>query len=181
MLELLKQILTGQNQFASGGLLLMIIGGISVYLRAAPTRIWAWLTDQVTMSITIKDDDPAFIWVKEWFLDQEFLKSIRRVDVDTTLQGRHVALIPAPGHHWFWRSGRPFRVDFYRSEETNAMRPRRHELLQFRTVGRKQGVLWHFVNEVVECHRKNTVRSRLYVFDDGWSRVTGFVPRMLES
>ena len=36
MLELLKRVLTGQNQFASGGLLLMIIGGISVYLRAVP-------------------------------------------------------------------------------------------------------------------------------------------------
>ena len=29
-----KKVLTGQNEFASGGLLLMIIGGISVWLRA---------------------------------------------------------------------------------------------------------------------------------------------------
>jgi len=31
MFELLKEVLTGQNQFASGGLLLMIIGGIRTY------------------------------------------------------------------------------------------------------------------------------------------------------
>jgi len=144
MLELLKRVLTGQNQFASGGLLLMIIGGISVYLRAVPMKVWEWIEDQSTMSITIKDDDAAFRWVKEWFLDQQFLKRIRRLDVDTTLRGQRLALIPAPGHHWFWRSGRPFRVGFYRSEEANMMRPQRRELLVFRTVGRQQSVLWAF-------------------------------------
>jgi hypothetical protein len=36
MLELLKRMLTGENAFASGGLLLMIIGGVSVWLRAVP-------------------------------------------------------------------------------------------------------------------------------------------------
>jgi hypothetical protein len=181
MLELLKRILTGQNQFASGGLLLMLIGGISVYLRAVPVKIWEWIIDQATMAITIKDDDAAFVWVKEWFLEQRFLKRIRRLDVDTSLQGRHVALIPAPGNHWFWRARRPFRVDFYRSEETSAARPRRHEYLHFRTVGRKQQVLWHFVNEIVECHRKNSMWSWLFVYDDGWSRVAGYVPRKLDS
>ena len=60
MLELFKRILTGQDQFASGGLLPMIIGGISVYLRTVPVRIWHWLVDQATMSITIKDEDAAF-------------------------------------------------------------------------------------------------------------------------
>jgi hypothetical protein len=33
-------MLTGQNAFASGGLLLMIIGGLSVYLRAVPETVW---------------------------------------------------------------------------------------------------------------------------------------------
>jgi mitochondrial chaperone BCS1 len=182
MVELLKRVFTEQNQFASGGLLLMIIGGISVYLRAVPMRIWAWLVDQSTMSISIKDDDAAFRWVKEWFLEQRFLKRIRSLDVDTTLRGQNVALIPAPGCHWFWRSGRPFRVDFYRNEESNAMHPRRRELLAFRTIGRNQGVLWQFVNEVVECHRKNNAaRSYLYVYNDGWSYVEAYVLRLLDS
>lgn len=102
MLHLLKILFTGQNQFASGGLLLMIIGSLSVYLRAVPETIWLWLLEQTTMMITVKDDDAAFVWVKEWFLEQKFLKKIRRVDLDTTLRGERIALIPAPGHHWFW-------------------------------------------------------------------------------
>ena len=69
MFEILKSMLTGQNAFASGGLLLMIIGGLSVYLRAVPERLWQWTVGQTTMMITVKDDDAAFVWVKEWFLD----------------------------------------------------------------------------------------------------------------
>jgi chaperone BCS1 len=182
MFELLKRVLTGQNQFASGGLLLMIIGGISVYLRAIPMRVWRWLEDQATLSITIKDDDAAFYWVKEWFLEQKFLKRIRRVDVDTTLRGQNVALIPAPGSHWFWRAGRPFQVGFYRSEDDRSARPRRRELLVFRTIGRKQKVLRQFVDEVAECYRKKTgVQSYLYVYSDGWVRVEAYLPRLLQS
>ena len=182
MVELLKRILTGQNQFASGGLLLMIIGGISVYLRAVPMKLWDWLVDQVTMSITIKDDDAAFQWIKEWFLDQKFMKHVRRLDVDTSLRGKGVCLLPAPGHHWFWRSGRPFRVDFYRTEETNALRTRRHESLLFRTIGRHQSLVGEFVNEVVKCHRRNVgLQSHLYIYNDGWDRVYGYAPRLLES
>ena len=182
MLELLKRVLAGQNQFASGGLLLMIIGGISVYLRAVPVKIWEWFEEQVTMSITIKDEDAAFRWVKEWFLDQQFLKRIRRLDVDTTLRGEKLALIPAPGYHWFWRSGRPFRAAFYRNEETHSGRPQRRELLVFRTLGRQQSVAWEFVNDIVACHRRNNaVRSYLYMYNDGWSYVDAYVPRLLES
>jgi chaperone BCS1 len=69
MLDLLKKMFTGQNQFASGGLLLMVIGGLSVYLRAIPEKLWEWFVLQSTMMITVKDDDAAFVWVKEWFLE----------------------------------------------------------------------------------------------------------------
>jgi len=118
MVEFLKHVLSGQNQFASGGLLLMIVGGLGVWLRAIPLRAWEWFVEQSTLMITVDDEDAAFVWVKEWVLDQEFLKSIRRVDLDTTLRGDNLALVPAPGRHWFWYAGRPFLVDFYRTEDT---------------------------------------------------------------
>ena len=60
MHDLLKNILSGQNQFASGGLLLMIIGGISVWLRRVPETIWYWIVRQTTMIITVTDDDAAY-------------------------------------------------------------------------------------------------------------------------
>ncbi len=182
MFEFLKNMLSGHNQFASGGLLLMIIGGLGVYMRAVPQRLWEWFVCQTTMTITVKDDDVAFVWVKEWFLEQDFLKRIRRVDLDTTLRGETLALIPAPGRHWFWHAGRPFRVEFYRSQDSKERWPKRSESFTFRTVGRSQEFLKRFVDEVVECHEKSLgLKSSLFVYDEYWTRVLGYIPRLLES
>ena len=94
MFEFLKNMLSGHNQLASDGLLLMVVGGLGVYMRAVPQRLWEWSVHQTTMMITVKDDDAAFVWVKEWFLEQRFLRRIRRVDLDTTVRGETLALIP---------------------------------------------------------------------------------------
>ena len=182
MLELLKTILTGQNQFASGGLLLMVIGGLTVYLRAIPEKLWDWIVHQSTMMITVKDDDAAFVWVKEWFLEQPFLKRARRIDLDTTLRSERIALIPAPGVHWFWYGGRPFQVWFTRTENTRERTLRRVESLTFRTVGRRQAFLKRFVDDVVCCHTKRLgVQSWLYTYNDGWEYSENYTPRLLES
>jgi mitochondrial chaperone BCS1 len=182
MLQFLKHVLAGQNQFASGGLLLMIIGGLSVYLRAIPEQVWDWIVGQTTMMITVKDDDGAFVWVKEWFLEQQFLKRMRRIDLDTTLRAERVALIPAPGLHWFWYGGRPFQVWFSRSENTRERNARRLESLTFRTIGRRQAFLKSFVDDVVRCHLKRLgVQSWLYTYNDGWDHSEGYAPRLLES
>jgi len=134
--EFLKGTLAGQNQFASGGLLLMIVGAVGVYLRSLPMRAWSWLASQCTMMLTVTDDDTAFDWIKEWFLEQKFLKRVRWLDLDTSLRGEEAALVPAPGKHRFWYKGRPFWVWFSRKDETQGWTPRRLESLTFRTVGR---------------------------------------------
>jgi mitochondrial chaperone BCS1 len=182
MFELLKNMLMGQNAFASGGLLLMIIGGLSVYLRSVPESIWYWLIRQTTMMITVTDNDAAFVWVKEWFLEQKFLARIRNLDLDTTMRNERIAMIPAPGKHWFWYENRPFEVWFSRTENAYGPVARRSESLTFRTVGRNRALLKRFVDDVVECHlRRQGVQSYLYIYDDGWDYVEGYAPRLLDS
>jgi mitochondrial chaperone BCS1 len=129
-----------------------------------------------------EDDDAAFVWVKEWFLEQKFLKRIRRVDLDTTLRGAALALIPAPGVHWFWHAGRPFWIYFHRSEESKGWTPKRSEELTFRTIGRRQDFLQQFVDEIVKCHnQKIGARSFLFVYNEYWTVVEAYMPRLLES
>lgn len=182
MFHILKSMLAGRNEFASGGLLLMIIGGLSVWLRAIPERLWHWIVSQITMIVTVKDDDAAFVWVKEWFLEQSFLKRIRRVDLDTTLRNERIAMIPSPGKHWFWFGGRPFEVWFSRTDNTHERTGRRIESLTFRTIGRNRTSLQHFVDDVVQCHiRRQGVQSYLYIYNDGWDYVEGYSPRVLDS
>lgn len=183
MHELLKQIFSGQNQFASGGLLLMVVGSIGVFLRSLPGRLWAWIVGQCTMTVTVKDEDAAFRWVKEWFIEQPFLARVRRVDLDTTLRGAQLALIPAPGRHWFWYRGRPIWVYFYRSVESNGYTRQRSESLTFETVGRDRQFVKSLVDEIVACHRKKlgTSSSYLYVYDEGWNYLEAYSPRLLDS
>jgi mitochondrial chaperone BCS1 len=182
MSTLLKNMLSGHNQFATGGLLLMIIGGLGVYMRAVPERLWDWFVSQMTLTITVKDDDAAFVWVKEWFLEQSFLRRLRRVDLDTTLRGETLKLIPAPGRHWFWYDRRPFLVHFYRSDHVERRSQRRTESFSFKTIGRRQQFLRRFVADVVESHEKALrLESSLFVYDDYWTRVAGYSPRLLDS
>lgn len=182
MLDILKHLFSGQNQFASGGLMLMIIGALGVYMRAVPQRLWEWFVQQTTMLITVKDDDAAFAWVKEWFLEQRFLKRVRRVDLDTTVRGERVALLPAPGIHWFLHARRPFQVYFYRSEDAKDRWSRRSESITFRTIGRDQSFLQRFVQEISESHKRRVGgNSLLFTYDDGWTRVPAYVPRLLGS
>jgi chaperone BCS1 len=181
MFEFLKKILEGQNQFASGGILLMFVGAIGVFLRSLPMYAWDWIVRQTTLTLTVKDDDRAFHWVKEWFLEQKFLKRVRRLDIDTTLRGAEVALVPAPGSHFFWRGGRPYWVWYYRSQDTKGYAQRRIESLTIETIGRDPQTLRKFVAEVVACHRKRNCASYLYLYDDGWDNVAAYSPRRLES
>jgi mitochondrial chaperone BCS1 len=180
--QLLKNMLMGGNDFASGGLLLMVIGAVSVWLRAVPAQLWHWVVDQTTMIVTVKDDDAAFVWVKEWFLEQRFLKRIRRVDLDTTLRNERIAMIPAPGKHWFWYRGRPFEVWFSRTDNTHERNGRRIESLTFRTIGRQRCFLQEFVNDIVQCHiSRQGVQSYLYTYNDGWDYIEGYSSRALDS
>ena len=182
MFEILKNMLAGRNEFASGGLLLMIIGGLSVWLRAVPERLWHWIVRQTTMVITVKDDDAAFAWVKEWFLEQKFLRRIRHVDLDTTLHNERISMIPAPGKHWFWYCGRPFEVWFSRTENAREGTGRRVESFTFRTLGRNRPLVQSFVDDVMQCHiNRQGVQSYLYSYNDGWDYLPGYSPRVLES
>ncbi len=182
MFAFIHHLLGGQNQFASGGLLLMLIGSVGVFLRALPEYLWSLIVQQTTMTITVKDDDAAFQWVKEWFLEQNFLKRVRRVDLDTTLRGTEMALIPAPGLHFFWHGRRPFWVRFTRSEDAKGRSQRRTESLTFQTLGRHQRFLKSFVSEIVACHHRNdSMGASLHVYDDYWVCVQAYSPRLLES
>jgi mitochondrial chaperone BCS1 len=180
--KFVKGALAGQNQFASGGLLLMIVGAIGVYVRSLPLRLWSWVIHQTTMMLTVTDDDTAFEWIKEWFLEQKFMKRVRWLDLDTSLRGDDAALIPAPGNHRFWYGGRPFWVWFSRKDETQGWTPRRLESLTFRTIGRDPEFLKGFVKEVVACHkRKIRLASYLYHYDESWKYVQAYTPRVLDS
>ena len=54
------------NQFFSGGLILMIGGAALAALRNVPARIWTWLRDRCVLEIDVPDREVAFEWLDKW-------------------------------------------------------------------------------------------------------------------
>lgn len=172
------------SQMTASGLVMVAAGGVMAYAREVPSDLWHGLKRQVTVSINVKDTDPAFEWVKEWMARQDFLRKVRRVDLDSSIRGSDISMMPAPGDHFFWKDGRPFWLDFIRSEEKKgSWEGERAESLRFTTIGRDRKILEKFVQEVLaskaECKQ---IGSDLYSWDDDWwMKQKSYAPRRLEA
>lgn len=111
------------NQFLSGGLVLMIVGGIIAYCRPLPGRLWALIQRQCTVSIEIHERDTAHYWIMLWLEQQPYSRRARDLTVQTfhTSGGDAPTIIftPAPGVHWFMHGGRPMVLRRTRQQRTN--------------------------------------------------------------
>ncbi len=182
----INTFLHNPNQFASGGLFLMAIGAIGAALRSIPLKIWNWFVDQITLNITINDDNKAFLWLKQWFDTQRRMKKIRRVDVYTPNDDEYI-FNPAPGSHWMWYKNRPIHVTLTRNEEKKDKWTKRSEFFHIRTIGRKQSFLRQFVDEIFRTYiKKQTGKPRLYFWakqygDYRWVEQIPYIPRPLDT
>src|SRR5580658_8727944 len=115
---LLTTFLHNQNQFASGGLLLMAVGSILAMAKAVPAKLWAWFKNQITISVTVNDDSAEeFYLLRRWLSKQSFMKRARHLDVSYNADYEN-ALSPAPGHNqYFWSHYRLFKLLITRVEK----------------------------------------------------------------
>lgn len=171
------------NQFTASGALLLLMGGVMAYMKSVPLMIWNWFLRQVLVSVTVKDDDPSFVWVKEWITKQRFMYRVRRVDLDSTIRGKLISLMPAPGEHFFWHNRLPFWLHYTRSDEKKGgWDAKRSESITFRTIGRKQERIKDFVTEIIEVHKEaERSESKLYVWDEYWRKLRSYSPRTFDS
>jgi len=181
---LTTSLLHGQNQFASGGLLLMVIGGIAAYLKGIPSAIGSFLRKQLTVSINITDDHSAFEWVEWWFQNQEYMGRARNVDAFTpyTSKGIKIGLKPAPGTHWFFHKHRPLFIHFSRSTEKKAYSTRREENYYLWTAGRDQSYLKTILEEMHTAYKlAHTNQPTLKCWSGEWREACSYLPRPLDS
>ena len=78
ILNLLKE-----NQFLSGGGLLLIFGAAMVYLRAIPRKLWSLFVRRFVATYEIRNNDDAFYWLQGWLADHPYSKKTRLVWVTT--------------------------------------------------------------------------------------------------
>jgi chaperone BCS1 len=145
MHTLIQLLLHSQNQFASGGLLLMLVGSIVVSLKSIPIKCWAWLVKNTTLTMTMTDENDAFSWFGWWFIEQAYSKKANRVEVFAS--AKNVAFVPAPGFHWFMYDKMPLLVWFTRAEEKNVAN-KRNASYTIRMFGRDQIRLQKLVKSI---------------------------------
>lgn len=184
---IVNTFLHNPNQFASGGLLLMAIGSVAAYLRNIPTQIWNWIEHQTTVTLSVTDDQQAYVWIKLWFQNQKMVGRIRHLDVFNEGSERYI-IVPAPGHHWMYYKGRIISITIKR-EESKMMRGEyraalRSESMTFKTIGRKQDVFRGLMKEVFDQFiAKEEKKPELYAWGGWgeWQQVHAFQPRTIES
>ena len=83
MLELKK--LWSANQFAQGGLLLMVIGGAVAYLRNLPRAVYNWCYERLIVTMEVSSEDASYDWFQLWLSKQKVSGKMR----DLALKTRH--------------------------------------------------------------------------------------------
>jgi mitochondrial chaperone BCS1 len=123
MYEAIAQFVQQQlqtNQFFSGGLVLMIAGGVLAYFRNIPSQIWHWVRGRFLIEVDILDRESAFDWLDQWLAQHRYTKNRARYlsirtraleykerQADPTGDHRpRILFTPAPGRHMFLYKGR---------------------------------------------------------------------------
>lgn len=118
------QTFLGDNQFASGGLAVLVMSSSAYLLRSVPRRVYGFIKRRVVIQFEILDTDPAYGWFAEWLSEQPCATTSRRISVlsrtgnigthpiEPGAQGRpELRFVPAPGFHLIKYQGRRFLID----------------------------------------------------------------------
>jgi chaperone BCS1 len=169
------------NQFTAGGIMLVAITAFVTFIKGLPAKLWAWLQRQLSVTITVVDNDSAFAMTREWIQKLPFTTRSRKVDLAYQNKEAGVRLNMGPGTHLFWYKMRPVWFTFARGEKQNTKE--KSEAYTFRTLGRSQGFVRAMVKEIeAEYWSNQKVETKLYMWKkDHWNTSSNYVARTLDS
>jgi len=190
------------NQFMSGGLVLMFVGSVIALLRNLPSRIGSLLKRQFTVSVDILSTDSLYGWTISWLNSHPYCKKARRLSASTNESGGEVPVAshkggrkseednkptvlftPAPGFHLLWVKGRPVWLNRERKEPSEkgswSIFP---ETITLGTFGRNPNTLRHILEGARDLAYTDEKLVGIYILDYGnWYRIHEVVPRSMES
>lgn len=189
-----------QNQFLSGGLVLMVTAAILALCRKLPEYLWKFLLRRFTVTVDVSNDDPLFAWVSLWLAELPYSLRARSLTatserddhgrvVSPTLGDRNeipqILFTPAPGAHLF-RYGRRLVWLSREQKETpgkddSIMSFWKREVFKIRVIGFSQKAARLVLEEARTValrrrHRKIEIFAAHY---DSWQQVDERDPRSL--
>jgi mitochondrial chaperone BCS1 len=185
------------NEFAQGGLLLMVLGGAVAYLRNLPRQVYNWCFERLIVTMQVDSKDNAFEWFQVWLSKQRVSGKMR----DLALTTRHnlmggfnvtdeenapkALLAPIDGTFYVRFEGRLFwfSASRERMQGNNSMLIGFHETLRIRTLFTNRAVLQTLVAaayRTVRAPEEPRVEILAPRWDD-WNVMQRVKPRSPES
>lgn len=171
------------NQFASGGLVLMVLGGVLATFRSVPGRLWGLVRNRLMAKIVVTSDTPAYYWLQHWLANHPYSTRTRNVQLVTenapTRRRRRFRalgnvpigvpeepvpqdyqLTPGEGNHLFWWRSRPIWLNASREKNESAATSRAYLYSTTLTsYGMSRAKLETLIEEARALHEKNTRRE----------------------
>lgn len=189
------------NQFASGGLVLMVLGGVLALFRSVPGKIWGVVRNKVLVRVVVTSDSEAYYWVQSWLAERPYTKRTRNVQVVTdtgVTRNRRLpvfsddekplpsySLAPGEGTHVFWWRHRPVWINTSRDKNESGATGKAYiyttELTGF---GLTRQDLEDLVEESRKLHEKLTRRTAgVYIsrWEDDWMLCTNVTLRPIDT
>lgn len=190
------------NSFLSGGLVLVILGGLLAYLRQLPGIIWQQVKDKFITVIYLDKSDIFYMWVENWLASQDYSKRCRNLTVSCFREndddspsnktsedgGDHswkIRVTPAHGHHFFRYKRCPIwmRKEQERMKEGGGMLLGLFESITLTFMTRNRDIIQQFLEEVRDFNAPpQEDRIAVYVPQWGnWHLLSLIHPRPIET
>jgi mitochondrial chaperone BCS1 len=195
------------NQFASGGLVLMVLGAVLAVFRSVPGKIWGLVRNRLMAQMTVTSDTSAYYWVQHWLAAHPYTLRTRNVQLITenapTTRRRRFRTLgnipiggeePEPteyqlslgeGTHLFWWKGRPIWISASREKNESAATSRAYLYTTTLTsLGMSRQTLEALIEEARDLHAKHSRRQAgvwTSRWEDEWAERQGADLRPLDS
>lgn len=187
------------NQFASGGLLLGLVGAAAAYFRSLPSRAWSFFKSKFIISVEVLDKEEIHTWLDIWLSRHGYSKRAMRLIAWNRYPDRSAATIserenakpeivlsPSPGTHFIRHNGKWLLINKERKENqggaTYGNGQRFSESITISMIGRDRSFLMSLFEEAREIATSKKKGVECYVPRyENWELNSHASPRSIES
>ncbi|KAK9761374.1 hypothetical protein K7432_013773 [Basidiobolus ranarum] len=190
----------GDNQFASGGFQLALLGGVVAGAKVLGAYAYEYLKRNYITTAEFDSRDESYSWILNWLNDHPYSKQATRFSVATTISrtGQKITgegedsvpvyLLPSPGMHFFTYKGQLLWLSRERIKPSavvsNITAGNHIESISISALGRCRGVLQELVLEAKDKFiERDTSRTVVFAADQygTWRRTRSRPRRPLDS
>ena len=169
-----SNLLASNNQFLQGGLVLGLLGGMMVWMKSMPRKLWDWFLRAFTVNVDVISSDATYKWILLWLNQQSYISRARRLSLKYVKY--KPVLVPSKGNHIFLWNKRVIWLNSMDEENKsgateNWMMPQTREKISIRILGRDRSLVTKLVAEAEALQKVDEdEKIKVYRRDEGnWS------------